>query len=197
VRRAIPALVVVLLAGCGGDDNPPARTVTVTTPAQTQAQQPQQQQQQDTTNEASVPDFTVPKDDTTPTATTPEPAPSSGGSLATAEQAVSKAGYVTDNPSQYHGDQTLRVLVGTRKDSGDGYAKKAFFFVNGRYIGTDTSNDSAGIRVGSQGDRQITLEYAIYGKNDALCCPSSSATVRYSWNGSRLVPLDPIPSGRG
>ena len=45
------------------------------------------------------------------------------------QAAVAKAGYVPDNPSQYHPDQTLRVLVATRKDSGDGYAKKAFFFV--------------------------------------------------------------------
>jgi hypothetical protein len=89
------------------------------------------------------------------------------------------------------------VLVATRRDSGDGYAKKAFFFVGGRYIGTDTSDDSAGIRVGSQGDRTIRLEYAIYGKGDALCCPSDSASVRYYWNGARLTPLDPIPSGRG
>src|SRR4051812_19340542 len=189
MRRAIVLLVLVVVAGCGGGDEP-STTVTVTTPAQQQTAQ----QSQQTASEASVPDFPVPTEKA-PTATTPEP--SNGGTLASAEAVVAKNGYVADDPSQYQTDQTLRVLIATRKDSGDGYAKKAFFFVGGRFIGTDTSNDSAGIRVDDQSDTLITLEYALYGKNDALCCPSDSAAVRYQWNGSRLVPLDPIPKDRG
>jgi hypothetical protein len=192
MRRAAVLLIVLVIAGCGGDSE--NKTVTVTAPQQSSGQQQQQQQQHQTTSEASVPDFTVPTDKE-PTATTPEP--SNGGTLASAEAVLAKNGYVADDPSQYQTDQTLRVLIATRKDSGDGYAKKAFFFVGGRYIGTDTSNDSAGIRVDDQSDKLITLEYALYGKNDALCCPSGSASVRYQWNGSRLVPLDPIPKDRG
>jgi hypothetical protein len=107
---------------------------------------------------------------------------------------VSKEGYNPDDEDQYHPSQTLRVLVGTKKDSGDGYAKRAFFFVGDRYIGTDTSDDSAAIRVDSQSDTTITLAYPLYGKDDPLCCPGGEATVRYQWNGSKLVPLDPIPS---
>ena len=49
-------------------------------------------------------------------------------------------GYTPNNTAEYHPTQTLRVLVGTRTGSGDGYGQQAFFFVNGRYIGTDARN---------------------------------------------------------
>ena len=59
--------------------------------------------------------------------------------------------------SQYHSSQALRVLVGTRTGSGDGYGQQAFFFVNGHYIGTDTKEPSATLKVVSQGDTEVTL----------------------------------------
>ena len=43
-------------------------------------------------------------------------------------------------------------------------------------------------------NQTITVSYLIYKPRDALCCPSGGKqTVRYHWNGSRLVPFDPIP----
>jgi hypothetical protein len=122
-----------------------------------------------------------------------------GGSRSQAIARVRREGYRPDDTGAYDPSATLRVLVGTRTDSGDGYAKRAFFFVGGRYIGTDTSDDSANVRVEGQTDDTVTLAYAIYGPNDALCCPARTETVRYRWNGSRLVPLDSIPprSSRG
>jgi hypothetical protein len=112
-----------------------------------------------------------------------------------AAMAVVKAhGFTAGETSDYHPNQTLRVLVGTRNPSGDGYGQQAFFFVGGRYIGTDTSQPSASVKVVGQSDTEITLAYALYKPHDPLCCASAGqATVRFQLNNGRLVPLDPIP----
>ena len=65
------------------------------------------------------------------------------GPLGAAVAVVRAHGYTPDDTSEYHPGQTLRVLVGTRTGSGDGYGQQAFFFVDGRYIGTDTKEPSA------------------------------------------------------
>lgn len=179
LRPLLVTAAALLIAGCGGSTT---RTVTQ---VQTVAGQPAQTQ--------ATPSVTVPKIQIQ-TPTTQAPPAGSGGTLAEARARVSAEGYNVDDPSAYDPSHTLRVLVGTRKDSGDGYAKRAFFFVGGRYLGTDTSDESAGIRVEGGDSVTVTLAYALYGPNDALCCPGGTARVRYRWNGSRLVPLDPIPS---
>jgi hypothetical protein len=170
-----------LLAGCGsGSTATVTQTVGATQPAPTTA----------TTPPHTLPDLPPP---TTPRATTPEPPPTAGG-LPEAEATLRDKGYRADDPGDYDSSATLRVLIGTRRDSGDGYAKKAFFFVDGRFIGTDTSDESANIRVEGTTDDTVTLAYAIYRGGDALCCPSDTATVRYQWNGAHLLPLDKIPA---
>ena len=179
-RLSFIALAALALAGCGGSDSRTVTPETISVPKPAQSQ---------TAPTQSTSTQTTPAQTTRTQATQPEAADARGRALAK----VSALGYVPDDPSQWNETQTLRVLVGTRKGSGDGYAKRAFFFVGGRYIGTDTSGDSAGIRVDGQSDTTITLAYALYGPHDALCCPGGTATVRYKWNGSKLEPLDPIP----
>jgi hypothetical protein len=137
------------------------------------------------------------------TRTAPEPAftrqgsgsGEAGGETTAAAVAVVKThGYTPDNTSDYHPKQTLRVLVGTRTGSGDGYNQRAFFFVDGRYIGTDSSSPSASVRVVSQGDTEVTLAYPLYRPHDPLCCPGGGqATVHFQLNNGKLVPLNPIP----
>jgi LppP/LprE lipoprotein len=121
-----------------------------------------------------------------------EKAPSEAAAAAAA--IVRSKGFTPNDTSQYHSNQALRVLVARRTASGDGYAQEAFFFVNGRYIGTDTREPSATLRVVSQGDTEVTLGYPLYRKNDPLCCPGGGqATVHFQLNNGRLTPLDPIP----
>ena len=86
-------------------------------------------------------------------------------------------GYTPNETSQYHSDQTLRVLVGTRTGSSDGYDQQAFFFVGGRYIGTDTKEPSATVKVVSQSDTEVTLAYPLYRKNDPLSSPSGGQAI--------------------
>lgn len=101
--------------------------------------------------------------------------------------------YTYPNPNGLH------VIIGDATVSNGGYAYRAFFFVHGRYIGTDTGTDltntSATIHIVWRGAAIIALGYAIYKPDDPMCCPLGGAvTVRYQWTGTKLVVLDPIPS---
>jgi hypothetical protein len=195
---------IVLLGGCGDS----TKTVSV-------AGAPT------TSNAANVPTGpTTPP--TTSTATTPTGATSGGGAggapattgtrtatapafaerekgaaaegLPAALAVVRAHGYTANATSDYHPNQTLRVLVGTGSHSNDGHDKQAFFFVDGHYLGTDSSRPSAQISVVSQSDTEVTLAYQLYRPNDPLCCPGGgTAHVRFQLNNGRLVPLDTIP----
>jgi hypothetical protein len=109
--------------------------------------------------------------------------------------AVVKAhGYTPGETSTYRPDQTLRVLVGTRTGSSDGYGQQAFFFVGGRYIGTDASEPSTSVKVVGESDTEVTLAYPTYKAGDPPSHPSGGEkTVRFQLNNGRLVPLNPIP----
>ncbi len=116
----------------------------------------------------------------------------SGASVAAA--VVRAHGYTPGNVSDYHPTQTLRVLLGTRSGSADGYDQRAFFFLDGRYLGTDSSQPSASIHVVSQSDTEVALAYALYRSHDSLCCPSGGqAIVHFQLNDGTLLPLQPLP----
>ena len=115
--------------------------------------------------------------------------------VAGAAAVVRARGFTPNDTSEYHADQTLRVLIGTRTGSGDGYGQQAFFFVNGRFIGTDSSQTSARVSVVAQGETEVTLAYPLYRRGDPLSGPSGGeAKVRFQLNNGKLAPLDRIPS---
>ena len=115
--------------------------------------------------------------------------------VSAAAELVRARGYTPNSTAEYHAGQTLRVLVGTRTGSADGYGQQAFFFVGGRYIGTDTKEPSATVKVVSQSDTEVTLTYPIYRKGDPLASPSGGqATVRFQLNDGKLTALSAIPS---
>lgn len=70
-----------------------------------------------------------------------------------------------------------------------------FFFLNTRYLGTDTSSPSAGIGdFRAAGTGSIAVTYPNYAKSDPLCCPSGQpVTITYHWNGTSLVPSGTPP----
>jgi hypothetical protein len=113
---------------------------------------------------------------------------------------VSRKGYdASDYASENVPDEVtweatkLRVLLGVRTPS-DSYDQRAFFFLRDRYLGTDTRLPSARISLAAQANTTVTIEYTLYRRRDPLSDPTGgSATVRYHWNGRRLVPKDPIP----
>jgi uncharacterized Zn-binding protein involved in type VI secretion len=107
---------------------------------------------------------------------------------------VRERGFTPNAASDYHANQALRVLVGTRTGSGDGYGQQAFFFVNGRYIGTDAKQPSATVKVVGQSDTEVTLGYPLYRKGDPLSSPGGGeARVTFQLNNGKLVALGKIP----
>ena len=201
----------MLLGGCGGG----TKTVTVSNAPATTAGARAGAHTSSTASTASAPAHTTSTATTTtgtsgatnqPTSTTrtaPAPAFVHGGQSAgqapsaeatAAAAVVSAHGYTARDLSDYHPNHTLRVLIGTRTGSADGYNQLAFFFLDNRYLGTDSTQPSASIRVVSQSDTEVAVAYALYRSHDPLCCSSGGqATVRFQLDNGQLVPLDPIP----
>jgi LppP/LprE lipoprotein len=156
----------------GAETDVPATTVPVTTPSTTVAS----------------------SDD--PTDSGGEP---TGDAVARAIAVIAEKGYTAD-PGDGRIGGTLSVFIGIASDSATAYNQKAFFFVGPelRYIGTDTTNPSRGIRVSWTTGMTVALEYQLYRADDANCCPSGgTAEVRYQWDGLQLTPLDEIPADYG
>lgn len=203
---ALAACCAAALAGCGGAtktvtvaSSPPAREST-TTPGSTDTTKTSGTTQTTTTPpQSSTGGGTAapgsPRKAPEPAFTEHEREGESSSDAAGAAAAVVRAhGYTPNDSGEYHADQTLRVLVGTRSGSGDGYGQQAFFFVDGRYIGTDTKEPSATVKVVSQSDTQVTLAYPLYRKGDPLSSPSGGqATVVFQLDNGQLTPLGPIP----
>lgn len=190
----------LLLAACGGG----TKTVTVSsapltpTTSSTAQSTSTQGSSTSTTPAQTQTGSTSTSTSTTTTRSAPEPAFTQNETKAEgtsgAAAAVRAHGYTPNDTSQYHSGQTLRVLVGTRTGSADGYGQQAFFFVSGRYLGTDTKLPSATVKLLSQADTEVTLGYPLYGKGDALANPSGGeARVTFQLNNGKLVALQKIP----
>jgi LppP/LprE lipoprotein len=195
---ALGASTGALFSGCGSSSKT-ASVATAPTPSQTTGTTPTQPSTT-TTQASTTPSHTttnggVPAPGTTRTAPAPAFTRAAGGEGLTSATAILRAkGFTANNTSDYHSNQALRVLVGTHTGSGDGYGQQAFFFVNGRYIGTDSKQPSATLRVLGQSDTEVTLGYPLYRNNDPLCCPGGGqARVRFRLDNGKLTPLDPIP----
>jgi hypothetical protein len=201
VMLATATACVLALAGCGSSGT---RTVSVSSalPSGTATQRTTT-----TSTSPSSPPTTTPTTATgtsgtggaeaTHTSTAPAftKESSSGEGLSAAVAVVKAHGYTAGETSDYRPDQTLRVLVGTRSGSSDGYGQQAFFFVGGHYLGTDTSQPSATVKVVGQSDTEVTLAYPLYKPGDPLSHPSGGEkTVRFQLNNGRLVALGQIPS---
>jgi hypothetical protein len=198
---ALCVCAVALLAACGSSTKtvtvanapPVSQTTAATQPATTSAP---------ATSTPSTSAQTRTSSTATGTATTrsaPEPAFTQSEAkvegLSAATAAVRERGYTPSSTAEYRPEQTLRVLVGTRTGSGDGYGQQAFFFVSGHYLGTDTKEPSATLKVLSQSDTEVTLGYPLYRKGDPLSSPSGGeAHVTFQLNNGKLVPLGKIPT---
>jgi hypothetical protein len=210
---ALGALGGGSLAGCGGG------TTTVTVPPSAPSADSESTGTSTTAHTTSTASTATPTTATTGTTgpqgtgeqgasttrTAPEPAfarrgatgpeEAAGAEVAAAVAAVKTEGYTPNDTSEYHPNQTLRVLVGTRTGSADGYDQRAFFFLEGKYIGTDASQPSASVRVVGQSDTEVVLAYPLYRPHNPLCCPAGGqATVHFQLDDGKLVPLQPIPS---
>lgn len=198
---AVTALGALVLGGCGSGAT---KTVSVSGSVSPHTTT---QRTSTTSTTSSSPTTTTPASTTTSTnetggveatRTTTAPAftkePTSAEGVGAAVAVVKAHGYTPSETSTYDPSNTLRVLVGTRDGSSDGYGQQAFFFVNGRYIGTDTKEPSASVKVVGQSDTEVALAYQLYKPGDPLSHPSGGeATVHFQLNNGQLVALNPIP----
>jgi LppP/LprE lipoprotein len=190
------------LGGCGSQTNtvtaagaPPATqgaaATTTSTPASTATAAPAVTAPAHTTTAGGTPAPGAAR-------TAPEPAftqhEAHAEGVSEAAAVLAARGYTANETSQYHSNQTLRVLVGTRAGSSDGYDQQAFFFVGPRFIGTDTKEPSATVKVLAQSDTEVTLAYPLYRKSDPLSSPSGGqAVVHFQLNNGMLTALEAIP----
>jgi len=188
-------VLALALAGCGSK----TKTVTVESPAPAVAQgSTSTTPPAHTTSTSTTSTTTAATSTAAGTRTAPEPAFTEGESHAEGAEAaaalVRAKGYTPTDTAQYHTGQTLRVLLGTRTGTGDGYGQQAFFFLDGRYLGTDTKESSAQLKIVSQGDTEVVLAYPLYRSSDPLCCPGGGQRiVHFVLNDGKLTALDPIP----
>jgi LppP/LprE lipoprotein len=98
-----------------------------------------------------------------------------------------RRGYVPVSTASYGPADTLHVLIG-RGAGGE----RAFFFNEGRFIGTDASEPSAHIGVLAHGDSEVTLAYDVFAANASA--PSGQRRVRFALDMGALAVLDPLPS---
>lgn len=89
---------------------------------------------------------------------------------------------------------TLQAWIGVRTGS-DGYNQYVFFFLNGRYLGTDTAKPSLQITSVKPVGSGIAVTYPVYKRGDSNAHPTGTpVTITYTWNGSHLVPNKPYPN---
>jgi hypothetical protein len=106
---------------------------------------------------------------------------------------VRRQGYTAAALGDYKVDHLLRVVIGKPVGTTPP-GMRAFFFVDGEYIGQDATTASGKIRAGRQLEREITIVYTLYRPGDEACCPKGRQTrVHYRWNGEALEPREPIP----
>ncbi|GAC1437778.1 MAG: hypothetical protein NVSMB51_12600 [Solirubrobacteraceae bacterium] len=198
--RRLPLLLALGLTACGASNS--ANTISTVTVTQPQASTSPTQTATSTPPRTSTGTTATPPR-TTPTRTQAAPAFTGGAAAGSGAEAAAVAklralGFTPLGSGSYHADQTLRVLIGARSGSADDRTQRAFFFNGGRYLGTDTADTSAEIRVAAQSDTEVTLEYGIYRAGDALCCPhGGTRKVRFQLDMGRLMAVDPLPSAAG
>lgn len=96
---------------------------------------------------------------------------------------------VVDN-HDWKPDDTLQVLIGRSSSGGE----LAFFFVDGQYLGNDSTDTSARLRVKRTDDLTVTLRYGIYAPGDSAEKPSDDPIeVDFRYEGGRVSPASAIP----
>jgi hypothetical protein len=121
--------------------------------------------------------------------------PSADDVLGSAISVVERLGYGISDARHFNPSGPLQVLIGVRLPTADAHDRRAFFFVNGAYIGTDAFDPSADLSVVWQSQDTVTLSYVLFRPGDARCCPTGgTSNVPFQWRDGRLYPLAAIPS---
>lgn len=104
---------------------------------------------------------------------------------------VRSKGFDVVNRGNWKPDDTLQVLIG--RSSSGGYL--AFFFVDGQYLGNDSSDLSAKLKVKATDDLTVTLTYGIYQSGDDPAKPTGDPiSVPFRYEAGAVSPAIAIPA---
>ena len=77
---------------------------------------------------------------------------------------------------------------------GDGHEQWIWFFHGSHFVGHDAEQSSGDIVGNWRNLNTLAFLYVLYRPSDPDCCPTGGAvSVRYRWNGKKVVRLDPLP----
>jgi hypothetical protein len=83
------------------------------------------------------------------------------------------------------------VLIGRTTED----AKLAFFFVDGTYLGNDSTELSSKLKVKRTNDLEVTLQYGIYQTGDESGKPTGEPiTVTFRYEGGIVEPVEALPA---
>lgn len=104
---------------------------------------------------------------------------------------VESRGYVVERARRdWNPDADLKALIGTSPEGG----QLAFFFVNGDYLGNDSTETSGRIRVEESDGLEVTLSYGIYEPGDELSEPTGTPVpIQFRYDGATLEPVQSLP----
>jgi hypothetical protein len=81
-------------------------------------------------------------------------------------------------------------------NSGDGTGEIVLLFRNLKFLGWASAYDAVHLSVKTSG-AAIAVTYGVYSGNDPFCCPHARKTIRYRWNGRRIVASGEPPLAYG
>ena len=161
-------IVMVALIGGGGDDD---GEEAVATPAVTLTPTP----------------TATPKPKKTPVPLTPEEKLARQDDI----DVVRSRGFAIVDKHDWNPEDTLQVLIG--EASSGGYL--AFFFVDGQYLGNDSTELSAKLKIKRTNDLDVTLAYGIYQPGDEPLKPTGDPVlVHFRYEGGQVTPVEAIPA---
>jgi hypothetical protein len=104
---------------------------------------------------------------------------------------VRSRGFDVLNKTSWNPEDTLQVLIGRSSSGGE----LAFFFVDGQYLGNDSSDPSAKLRVKKTDDLVVTLSYGIYQSGDETDKPTGDPiNVPFRYEGGQVEAIEAIPA---
>lgn len=131
---------------------------------------------------------------------TPTPTPSPTATPLTPDQelerqdavdVVRSRGFDVVRLGDYDPEARLRVLIGRTPDR----AKLAFFFVDGEYLGNDSTESSAKLKVKQSSDVDVTLSYGIFQPGDEPDTPTGEPiVVTFRYEAGQVQPVEALPA---
>lgn len=201
---------LLMLAGCstgGSSDGPAPLTTTTTTASATTIATTTAPSSTTTTAPVPEPTTTTTTGATAETTTPSGPgttaaSPSGGPALdaAAAEAKIRGVGDWDPEMDTYSPTATLSAVEARVTGAGSAASpEQVFFFNEGRYLGTGTSEPRIALSITAFNDTSATVQYGHYDPEDSFCCPSLPAyVVTFRWDGSRVVPDGELPpEGQG